>query len=134
MRGLTPASGSDDALMGATTFRLSATRAGARAGQSLVRSMFAHKGLPIGAGMLTLIVLTALLAPVVAPFDPYVQDLGHRLTPPIWYHGGSFAHILGTDNLGRDYLSRVIYGARISLVIGFAVMAISGLIGAGLGL
>jgi peptide/nickel transport system permease protein len=100
----------------------------------LRRRVFAHKGLMIGAGLLGAIVIVAVLAPVLAPEDPYAQDLARRLIPPVWYENGTWAHVLGTDNLGRDYLSRTIYGARISLLIGFSVMAISGLIGTSLGL
>src|SRR5690606_30641989 len=66
--------------------------------------------------------------------DPYAQDLTRRLVPPIWHEKGVWANPLGTDNLGRDYLSRILYGARISLLIGFSVMLISGLIGTSLGL
>ena len=76
----------------------------------------------------------ALLAPLIAPHDPYAQDLSRRMIPPIWYEKGNWSHLLGTDNLGRDYLSRVLYGAQISLLIGVAVMVISGLIGTALGL
>src|SRR5437763_12938434 len=100
----------------------------------LRRRVRSHTGLVIGAGLLALIVLVALLAPLLAPYDPYAQDLGRRLIPPIWHDRGTWTHMLGTDNLGRDYLSRVIYGARISLLIGLAVMVISGLIGSTLGL
>jgi peptide/nickel transport system permease protein len=100
----------------------------------LRRRVLAHKGLMIGATVLVLIVLMAALAPLLAPHDPYAQDLSRRLIPPIWHAKGTWAYPFGTDNLGRDYLSRVIYGARISLLIGFAVMVISGLIGAALGL
>jgi len=100
----------------------------------LRRRLWGHKGLLIGAALLALIVVVALLAPVLAPHDPYAQDLGRRLIPPIWYQKGTCAHLLGTDNLGRDYLSRVIYGARISLLIGACVMVISGMIGTTLGL
>jgi peptide/nickel transport system permease protein len=100
----------------------------------LRRRVLAHKGLLIGATVLVLIVLMAALAPLLAPHDPYAQDLSRRLIPPIWHAKGTWAYPFGTDNLGRDYLSRVIYGARISLLIGFAVMVISGLIGAALGL
>jgi peptide/nickel transport system permease protein len=100
----------------------------------LRRRVLAHKGLLIGATVLALIVLMATAAPLLAPHDPYAQDLTRRLIPPIWHDKGAWAHPFGTDNLGRDYLSRVIYGARISLLIGFAVMVISGLIGATLGL
>jgi peptide/nickel transport system permease protein len=101
---------------------------------TLRRRVSAHKGLMIGATLLGLIVLLAVLAPVLAPADPFAQDLTRRLIPPVWYEKGTWAHVCGTDNLGRDYLSRMIYGARISLLIGFAVMAISGLIGTTLGL
>jgi peptide/nickel transport system permease protein len=75
----------------------------------------------------------ALLAPLLAPHDPYAQSLPQRLTPPIWHAKGTWAHPLGTDNLGRDYLSRLLYGARISLLIGFSVALISGIIGTALG-
>jgi peptide/nickel transport system permease protein len=81
-----------------------------------------------------LIVLAALLAPLISPHDPYAQDLTKRLVPPIWFEPGQWAHPLGTDNLGRDYLSRMLHGARISLLIGLAVMIVSGLIGTTLGL
>jgi peptide/nickel transport system permease protein len=100
----------------------------------LRRRVRSHTGLVIGAGLLALIVLVALLAPMLAPYDPYAQDLGRRLIPPIWHDRGTWTHMLGTDNLGRDYLSRIIYGARISLLIGVSVMVISGLIGTALGL
>jgi peptide/nickel transport system permease protein len=100
----------------------------------LRRRVLGHKGLLIGATVLVLIVLMALAAPLLAPHDPYAQDLSRRLIPPIWHAKGTWAYPFGTDNLGRDYLSRVIYGARISLLIGIAVMIISGLIGSALGL
>lgn len=103
-------------------------------GTLLRRRMLGHRGLLIGATLLAFIVAVALLAPIVAPHDPYAQDLTRRLIPPIWYAKGTWVHALGTDNLGRDYLSRVIYGARISLLIGLSVMVISGLIGTTLGL
>lgn len=100
----------------------------------LRRRALAHKALVLGASLLLLIVLLALLAPLIAPYDPYTQDLTQRLIPPFWYDDATASHIFGTDNLGRDYFSRTIYGARISLLIGFAVMLISGLIGTALGL
>jgi peptide/nickel transport system permease protein len=108
--------------------------AGPSAQTLLRRRIFGHKGLLIGATLLTIIILMALLAPLIAPHDPYAQDLTRRLLPPIWHEKATWAHPLGTDNLGRDYLSRIIYGARISLLIGVAVMIISGLIGSSLGL
>jgi peptide/nickel transport system permease protein len=101
---------------------------------SVLRRVAGHPGLLIGLALLGLCVAVALLAPLISPHDPYVQDLNHRLVPPVWYERGSWAHPLGTDNLGRDYLSRTLYGARISLLIGLSVMLISGLIGTALGL
>lgn len=92
-----------------------------------------HAGLLVGAGVLAVIACMALAAPLLAPHDPYAQDLGRRLIPPIWHDEGGWAHPLGTDMLGRDYLSRLIYGSQISLLIGFSVMLISGLIGTSLG-
>ncbi|MDP1882469.1 MAG: ABC transporter permease [Bradyrhizobium sp.] len=106
----------------------------ATSGALLRRRIMAHRGLLIGTGLLAIIVLVALLAPLIAPHDPYAQDLSRRMIPPIWYEKGNWSHLLGTDNLGRDYLSRVLYGAQISLLIGAAVMVISGLIGTALGL
>jgi peptide/nickel transport system permease protein len=96
--------------------------------------ILAHRGLTIGLILLGLIIGMAVFAPLIAPFDPYDQDLSRRLIPPFWSAKANPAHWLGTDNLGRDYLSRLIYGARISLLIGFAVMLISGTIGTFLGL
>ena len=102
-------------------------------GQLLRRRIFGHRALLIGAVILGLIVFTAVLAPLVAPHDPYAQNLNARLLPPIWHAEGAWSHPLGTDKLGRDYLSRLIYGARISLLIGFSVALMSGLIGTALG-
>jgi peptide/nickel transport system permease protein len=75
-----------------------------------------------------------LAAPLVAPHDPYAQDVSRRLIPPIWQAKGTWDHVLGTDKLGRDYLSRLLYGGQISLLIGIAAALISGLIGTVLGL
>jgi peptide/nickel transport system permease protein len=87
----------------------------------------------IGAGVMLVIFAVALLAPWLAPHDPFAQDLGRRLIPPVWHDGGSWSHVLGTDQLGRDYLSRLIYGSRISLLIGAIAAATSGVIGTTLG-
>jgi peptide/nickel transport system permease protein len=102
-------------------------------GTLLRRRVLGHVGLLIGAGVLGAIVLMALAAPLLAPHDPYDQDLARRLIPPIWHAEGVWTYPLGTDMLGRDYLSRLVYGAQISLLIGFSVMLISGLIGTTLG-
>ena len=105
-----------------------------RAAPSLARRMGGNPSLVIGLGLVGLVVVMALAAPLLAPHDPYAQDLVRRMVPPVWYAKGTWLNPLGTDNLGRDYLSRVIYGARISLLIGISVMLISGVIGTTLGL
>ena len=97
------------------------------------RRILGHQGVMIGAAIVLAAVLIALSAPFIAPHDPYYQDLLNRLVPPVWDPRGSWEHILGTDHLGRDYLSRLIYGARISLLIGVGAALISGLIGTVLG-
>jgi peptide/nickel transport system permease protein len=100
----------------------------------LRRRVLGHKGLMAGLILFGLVVLAALFAPLISPHDPYAQDLTQRLIPPLWYERGQLLHPLGTDNLGRDYLSRMLHGARISLLIGLSVMVVSGLIGTTLGL
>src|SRR5262249_51478212 len=92
-----------------------------------------HTSFAIGAGVMLVIFAVAVLAPWLAPHDPFAQDLGRRLIPPVWHDGGSWTHVLGTDQLGRDYLSRLIYGSRISLLIGATAAATSGVIGTTLG-
>jgi len=104
------------------------------AGTLLRRRVFGHFGFMIGLAIIVAILAIALLAPLLAPHDPYAQDLSKRLINPIWGPKGSWLHPLGTDQLGRDYLSRLIYGSRISLLIGFSAALISGLIGTSLGL
>jgi peptide/nickel transport system permease protein len=103
-------------------------------GQILRRRILGHAGLLFGLFLLAAAFAAALLAPWIAPHDPYFQDLSARLVPPIWHERGTWLNPLGTDNLGRDYLSRTIYGARVSLLIGFSVMLVSGLIGTTMGL
>lgn len=90
--------------------------------------------LVLGGGIVLLLILVAIFAPFIAPHDPLAQNITARTVPPVWYENGSWAHVLGTDQLGRDYLSRLIYGARVSLFIGFAAVAIAGVIGTVLGL
>jgi peptide/nickel transport system permease protein len=87
----------------------------------------------LGAFIVLLAAFCAIFAPLLAPHDPYVQNLNLRMVPPAWMEGGSPAHWLGTDQLGRDYLSRLIYGARISMLIGLATVIVSGFIGTTLG-
>ena len=99
------------------------------------RRVFGHAGLMIGGGVLIAIFLMALLAPYIAPHDPLDQVLDRKLIPPIWFDSpkATWTFPLGTDHFGRDYLSRLIYGARISLIIGFSAMLISGVIGTTIG-
>ena len=84
-----------------------------------------------GATILLALVLCALFAPQLAPFDPNKQDLMKAMTPPQYFSG---PHFFGTDHVGRDLLSRLIYGARVSLTIAGAVVLISGAIGITLGI
>jgi peptide/nickel transport system permease protein len=98
-----------------------------------LKRVLEHRGLMIGATVLILIVLCAVSAPLLTTHDPYQQTLSDRMTPPVWNDRGSWEHVLGTDHLGRDYLARLMYGARISLTIGFGTAIISGLIGTFLG-
>jgi peptide/nickel transport system permease protein len=79
-------------------------------------------------------VLAALLAPVLSPADPIHNSLLDRLTPPMWAEGGTLRYPLGTDTLGRDVLTRLLYGARVSLIVGLSAVVISGVLGVGLGL
>jgi peptide/nickel transport system permease protein len=81
-----------------------------------------------------LLVIPAVLAPQVAPHDPLKGSLANRLKAPAWQEGGNLAYPLGTDKLGRDILSRIIYGARVSLVVSMVAILVGGAIGTGLGL
>jgi peptide/nickel transport system permease protein len=81
-----------------------------------------------------LLVVPAVLAPQVAPYDPLQGSLSKRLKPPAWQEGGSVQHLLGTDKLGRDMLSRIIHGARVSLVVSLVAIFVGGTIGTALGL
>lgn len=83
-----------------------------------------------GGGIVALLVVVGVIAPLISPFDPNQQNLLITLRAPTWWDG---AHFLGTDHVGRDILSRIFYGARISLVIASTVVIISGVVGVGLG-
>jgi peptide/nickel transport system permease protein len=102
-------------------------------GAILRRRVFGDWGVMIGGGVLLAIILMAIFAPLIAPHDPLDQDLYRKYIPPIWHDKGNWEFLLGTDRLGRDFLSRLIYGAQISLLIGFSAMLISGVIGTALG-
>ncbi len=81
------------------------------------------------AALLLLIVASAVLAPWLAPFDPLAVDIRHRLVPPVWMDGGTPKHPLGTDQIGRDLLARLLYGGRVSLIVGVTAVLISATIG-----
>jgi peptide/nickel transport system permease protein len=85
-------------------------------------------------GVLLVIVLVAVLAPWVAPHNPLAVNIRHRLAPPAWMDGGDFQHLLGTDQVGRDLLSRMVYGSRVELVVGVGSVLLSAGIGVLLGL
>jgi dipeptide transport system permease protein len=93
-----------------------------------------NKGAVAGLVIVVLVLLMAAFAPLIAPYAPNETDASVFLTPPAWTANGSSAHILGTDAIGRDILSRLIHGARLSLAIGLAVVALSVVIGTVLGL
>lgn len=87
-----------------------------------------------GLGVLVVVVAIGLLAPLLAPHDPIQGNLRARLLPPFWVEGGTLEHPLGTDQLGRDVLSRLMYGARASITVGLGVVVLSGIFGGVLGL
>lgn len=97
------------------------------------RRTWRHGSFRAGGAIIAVIVVVALFAPLLTPYDPTLQDLGHRYLVPVWSERGSWTHPLGTDQLGRDYLARLMYGGRISLLIGVVTVLISGLIGTALG-
>ena len=91
-----------------------------------------HLATLLGAAIVGGTLMIAVLAPLLAPHDPFTQDLMRRMVPPEWM-GGTSLNPFGTDQLGRDYLSRLIYGARISMLIGILTVVTSGTIGTTLG-
>jgi peptide/nickel transport system permease protein len=94
---------------------------------------FRHFKVFVGGLILIALVVCGLAAPLLAPFDPQEQSLEARLQPPSWAGGAASAHWLGTDNLGRDIFSRIIYGSRISLLVGATTVLLAGLMGCFLG-
>ena len=105
---------------------VSTTTAGPRRG-------WRSAGTWIGAIIVGIAAFCALFAPLLVPHDPFAQDIPNRLMVPFWMEGSSPDHLLGTDQLGRDYLARLVYGCRISMMIGVTVSIVSGLIGITLG-
>jgi peptide/nickel transport system permease protein len=84
--------------------------------------------------ILLVLALTAVFANVIAPSDPEIGTLGDRFRPPAWQVSGSEKHLLGTDHLGRDVLSRLIFGARVSMVVGLTAVLFAGAVGTALGI
>jgi peptide/nickel transport system permease protein len=95
---------------------------------------FRHLATLLGAVIVGAALLIAIFAPWLTPHDPFAQDLNLRLIPPVWMEGSQPAHLLGTDQIGRDYLSRLIYGTRVSMLIGVLTVITSGAIGITLGI
>ncbi|MFC0562195.1 ABC transporter permease [Halalkalibacter alkalisediminis] len=96
--------------------------------------LLASKTGSLGIGIVLLVALTALFAPALAPHDAREVNLAAASIPPAWIDGGQSEHFLGTDRLGRDLLSRVIYGSQISLLVGISSVLVAGLIGIPIGL
>jgi peptide/nickel transport system permease protein len=104
-------------------------------GRSRAWRKLARNPLALAGGLILVVVIaTAIFAPWAAPHDPATQSLIRRFAPPVWAPGGHPAHILGTDQVGRDVLSRMIHGARISLLVGVAAVVVSVVVGVSLGL
>lgn len=93
-----------------------------------------NKGAVIGLAFITVVFFVAVFADFIAPFDPIAQNRADLLLPPAWFEGGKSAHLLGTDDIGRDMLSRIIYGARLSVFIGLIIVVMSCVLGVILGL
>ena len=117
---------------------VSTTAAPARAiGPSLASRLaaFRTEGFPtIPIVILLVLVFTAAFAEFIAPHNPEVGSLSQRFKPPAWVAGGSAQHWLGTDHIGRDVLSRLIFGARVSMIVGFTAVVFAGVIGTALGI
>ena len=88
----------------------------------------------IATGILVVLMLVAIFANVITPFDPEVGSLGDRFKPPAWQTGGRAENLLGTDHLGRDVLARLIFGARVSMIVGFTAVLVAGVLGTTLGI
>ncbi len=94
----------------------------------IIRVFFKRKIAVVGLAIIALLIIVGVFAPLLAPYDPYKTDPAHAVALPSWQH------LLGTDNLGRDLLSRIIYGARTSLILGFSIIAFGATVGILLGL
>jgi peptide/nickel transport system permease protein len=108
-------------------------RDGRSFGTAIRSALRKNKVAQVALGVLVIVVIVGIFAPVLSPHDPQAQDLAARLKPPFWLSGHAPGHWLGTDNLGRDVLSRVIYGTRVSLLVGVSATLLSGVIGSVIG-
>jgi peptide/nickel transport system permease protein len=96
---------------------------------------FRTEGLPmLPIAILVTLALLAVFAELIAPYNPEIGSLSHRFKPPAWIAGGSTEYLLGTDHIGRDVLSRLIFGARVSMMVGFTAVIIAGVLGSTLGI
>jgi len=93
-----------------------------------------HPGFLVGSAVVLTVFIVAVFAPLIAPFDPFDQDISRRLINPIWGAKSSWHNVLGTDAFGRDYLSRVIHGARVSMIVGIVAPLIAAVIGSLIGM
>lgn len=101
--------------------------------RQMLNRAYRHRGLIFSGVILAAIILIAIFAPLIAPYDPYKQSLVARMKPPVWL-GGTWQHPFGTDAVGRDMLSRLIYGSRVSLMIGVISASVSAVIGTAIGI
>ncbi|HVA38337.1 MAG TPA: ABC transporter permease [Candidatus Dormibacteraeota bacterium] len=121
-----------------TTFEAATAAAGEQAFSQrryqALRNFLRSRAALFGGAVVALLLICAVFAPWLAPHDPRLQNLNLGSLPPIWAHGGKAGYWLGTDELGRDILSRIIYGARLSATVAFSVVIIGSVIGVSLGL
>lgn len=96
--------------------------------------LFGSKVGLLGAIIIMIFTITAIFAPLIVPHDPTEVNLVKSLLPPIWLDGGESTYLLGTDNLGRDVFSRIIYGSQISMLVGVSSVLVAGIIGIPIGL
>ena len=102
--------------------------------RKVLRKLVENKGAVFGLIMVLGVIFSAVLAPWISPHDPILQDVEKRLFPPMWQEGADPNYFLGTDHLGRDIVSRLIYGARISIVVSVSAVALSAVLGTLIGL
>ncbi len=98
------------------------------------RLFFSSRAAMTGVPLIAIVSIAAILAPVISPSDPFKQDLDKTMQPPVWSAGGTLSMPLGADHLGRDMLSRIMRGGRVSLMVGVSVVLLSAAIGVPLGL